>query len=52
MAVKYVPSAYATIQAALNACSSDDEIRIASGTYTEHDIKWPGSRPARVTIGP
>jgi hypothetical protein len=37
-AVRNVPANYATIQAAVNAASSGDEIQIAAGVYTEQVV--------------
>jgi hypothetical protein len=38
--VRHVPSAYSTIQSALNACIAGDTILVQPGTYMEN-ITWP-----------
>ena len=37
-----VPSAYSTIQSALNACHFGDTVYVQPGTYTEH-LVWPAT---------
>lgn len=49
-ATRSVPSAYSTIQAAVNAAASGDTISIANGTYTEQ-VNIPSSKTGLKLVG-
>ena len=41
-ATRYVPSQYATIQAAIDAAANGDIVLVADGTYTDTELSWTG----------
>src|SRR4030095_14403199 len=48
--IRQVPSQYSTIQAALNACSPNDTVLVAIGTYHEN-IFWPNVAGIKLLAG-